>query len=387
MKNMEGFWLWSKPSPWEYFTRSSWKEIEIHVPSHLYNWQRKFGVAEQRKKGEEVKIQPNRREMKIRKLWGELKQLRKAFKTANNVEKAGLKDLRDQHRKEIASLRKAERIRKRKRNTAKKRAAFIANPYQFSRQLFENERSGHLSNSIQEIENYLHAVHADPLRDEPLGDCGRFLPEETPETPFDSKEPSLAEVSEVVKKYRSCSAPGPNGIPYRVYKQCPSLLKKLWQLLKVIWRKGSVPTEWQKAEGIFTPKEKDSKDVTQFRTISLLNVEGKIFFSVLSRRLTSYLLKNKYIDTAVQKGGDPGFSGCVEHTSAISQLIREAKVNQRDLTVIWLDLANAYGTVPHQLIDTALKHYHVPDHIQKIILGYLQGIQLRFKVANKTTQW
>ena len=125
-----------------------------------------------------------------------------------------MKDLRDQHRKEIASLRKAERIRKRKRNTAKKRAAFIANPYQFSRQLFENERSGHLSNSIQEIENYLHAVHADPLRDEPLGDCGRFLPEETPEIPFDSKEPSLAEDSEVVKKSRSCSAPGPNGIPY-----------------------------------------------------------------------------------------------------------------------------------------------------------------------------
>ena len=64
----------------------------------------KFGVADQRKKGEEVKIQPNRREMKIRKLRGELKQLRKAFKTANNVEKAGLKDLRDQHRKEKSHL-------------------------------------------------------------------------------------------------------------------------------------------------------------------------------------------------------------------------------------------------------------------------------------------
>ena len=186
-----------------------------------------------------------------------------------------------------------------------------------------------------------------------------------------------------MKKSRSCSAPGPNCLPYKVYKHCPTLLRKLWLLLKVIWRKGTIPPEWQTAEGIFTPKEKDSKDVTQFRTISLLNVEGKIFFSVLSRRLSSYLLNNKYIDTAVQRGGVPGFSGCIEHTSAISQLIREAKVNQNDLTVVWLDLANAYGTVPHQLIEITLEHYHVSCHIQGIIVKYLEG---RFKVGDKRTK-
>ena len=333
------------------------------------------------------KPQPNRREKKIKKLREELKKLRKAFKSANPEEKEGLKDLRDEHRKEISSLRKAEQILKRKRNTARKRAAFIANPYRFSKQLFENERSGCLSSSLQDIERYLESVHADQLRNEPLSDCQRILPEDTPETPFDEKEPTLTEIKEVVRKSRSSSAPGPNGIPYKVYKQCPTLLRKLWILFKVIWRKGAIPPEWQVAEGIFNPKEKNSKDVTQFRTISLLNVEGKIFFSVLSRRLTSYLLNNKYIDTTVQKGGVPGFSGCMEHTSAISQLIREAKVNQSDLTVVWLDLANAYGTVPHQLIETALKHYHVPSHIQGIIVKYLQDIKLRFKVGEKLTKW
>ena len=126
---------------------------------------------------------------------------------------------------------------------------------------------------------------------------------------------------------------------------------------KVIWRKGNIRPELQKSEGIFTPKEKASKNVTQFQTISLLSVEGKIFFAVLSRRLTTYLLNNQYIDTAVQKGGVPGFLGCVEHTSAISQLVRGATVIRSYLRVVWLDLANAYGTVPHQLIDTALKHY------------------------------
>ena len=36
-----------------------------------------------------------------------------------------------------------------------------------------------------------------------------------------------------------------------------------------------------------------------------------------------------------------------EHTRGISQLIQEAKVNKKYFTVVWLDLTNAYGTIPH----------------------------------------
>ena len=97
---------------------------------------------------------------------------------------------------------------------------------------------------------------------------------------------------------RTGSAPGPNGIPYKVYKMCPKLLRRLWNFLR---RKGKVPECWQQAEGIFTPKEKGSKHVTDFRTISLQNVEGKIFFAVLARRMTRFLTANQYIDTSVQK--------------------------------------------------------------------------------------
>jgi hypothetical protein len=95
----------------------------------------------------------------------------------------------------------------------------------------------------------------------------------------------------------------------------------LWRLLKVVWRKGEIPDAWKEAERILTPKERNSKNVYQFRIISLLNIEGKIFFAILARRLTSYFTSNKYINTSTQKGGVPGFPGCVEHTSAISQLI------------------------------------------------------------------
>lgn len=100
-----------------------------------------------------------------------------------------------------------------------------------------------------------------------------------------------------MKGARTISAPGPSGVPYTVYKCCPQLLQHLWKILRVIWCRGQVADQWRCTEGVWIPKEEDAKDISQFRTISLLSVEGKIFFSILSRRLTEFLLKNSYIDT------------------------------------------------------------------------------------------
>ena len=121
------------------------------------------------------------------------------------------------------------------------------------------------------------------------------------------------------------------------------------------------------ADGVYIPKEQNSKDINQFRLISLLNVEGKIFFAVLVSRLTKYLLTNEYIDTSVQKGGTPGIAGCLEHWNMIWEAIQKAKANKKDLDVIWLDLANAYGTVPHQMIHLSLQMYHVPAEISTML--------------------
>ena len=83
--------------------------------------------------------------------------------------------------------------------------------------------------------------------------------------------------------------------------------------------------------------------------------------------MTTYMVKNRYVNTSVQKGGIPGFSGCLEHTGILNQLIREAKESKGNLMVVWLDLANAYGLIPHGLIITAMEHYHIPHHTRGII--------------------
>ena len=67
----------------------------------------------------------------------------------------------------------------------------------------------------------------------------------------------------------------------------------------------------------------------KFTTVSLLNVEGKLYFGMQADRLVTYTLANGYIDTSIQKGGVPAVSGCMEHTAILSQLIREAKAEKK----------------------------------------------------------
>ena len=90
------------------------------------------------------------------------------------------------------------------------------------------------------------------------------------------------EVENVIKKARAKSAPGPSGITYKIYKKCPLLTRRLWRLLKVIWRKKEIPSAWLLAEGCFVPKEENSSTLDQFREISLLSVEGKVFWSIVA---------------------------------------------------------------------------------------------------------
>ena len=146
--------------------------------------------------------------------------------------------------------------------------------------------------------------------------------------------------------------------------------------------------KWRKCEKRYKKLEHGLHQVTvAHRTISLLSVECKIFFSVVSKRLTNYMLANRYLDTSVQKGGAPGVSGCIEHTSVLTQLIREARENKGDLSVVWLDLTNAYGSMPHKLVEETLKRYHVPEKVKNLIKQYYSRFFIRFTYNKGKTKW
>lgn len=67
----------------------------------------------------------------------------------------------------------------------------------------------------------------------------------------------------------------------------------------------------------------------------------------------------------------------------VTQLIREAREGRGDLVVLWLDLTNAYSSIPHKLVEVALKKHHVPQNI----LDYYSKFILRVSSDQLTSDW
>ena len=126
-------------------------------------------------------------------------------------------------------------------------------------------------------------------------------------------------------------------------KRCPNVLG--W-LHKIAGSNRKISEQWVTAKTVYILKEQNSTEINQFRPISLLNVEGKIFLSVTASRLKKYLTENGYINTLVEKGDIPRVSGCLEHATVIWEAIQRARSEKLNIYVVWLDLANAYGSVP-----------------------------------------
>ena len=61
--------------------------------------------------------------------------------------------------------------------------------------------------------------------------------------------------------------------------------------------------------------------------------------------------------------------------------------NKWDLVETWLDIKNAYGSIPHKLINLALEKTHLPEDVISIVKNYYEDVQIRFTTPNFTTKW
>ncbi|GFO06256.1 reverse transcriptase [Plakobranchus ocellatus] len=71
----------------------------------------------------------------------------------------------------------------------------------------------------------------------------------------------------------------------------------------------------------------------------------------------------------------------------IWEAIQRAKSEKQNLDVVWLDLGNAYGSVQHEMIQLALRMYHVPEVIQVMLDDYFSGFRMSFSTNDYTTNW
>ena len=153
-------------------------------------------------------------------------------------------------------------------------------------------------------------------------------------------------------------------------------------LFNKILLNGTPPATWGESIIKLFHKKGPATDPTNFRPIALSNTVAKTFHLILSHRTTKFLTENKLIDPSIQKAFLPGVSGCTEHNCVMSETIKHIKHMKKTLHITFFDLADAFGSVPHDIILMALKRNHFPQEVQEYFKNFYS--QIKSKVTTKS---
>lgn len=113
-----------------------------------------------------------------------------------------------------------------------------------------------------------------------------------------NEEITVNEIKEAISRMKIGKAPGPDGLSIKYYKILEEYLAPvLKDVFNNIFQGGKAPASWKTAYITLIPKtEKDKTDIKNYRPISLLNNDYKIFANIMAGRLKRLLMKYLHKD-------------------------------------------------------------------------------------------
>ncbi|KAK3917262.1 Retrovirus-related Pol polyprotein from type-1 retrotransposable element R2 [Frankliniella fusca] len=165
-------------------------------------------------------------------------------------------------------------------------------------------------------------------------------------------------------KHCSNTAPGPDGITYAVLRSKDPGAHVLYEIFERCRSDKKIPTAWKLARTILLHKKGDRTNLDNWRPISLSSVLYKVYTGILATRLGRWAAATGAVSPC-QKGFMPA-EGCLEHNFLLQQCLDAAKEGS-ELVCTWLDLRNAFGSVPHVAIFHLLELHGVHQTLIDII--------------------
>ena len=210
--------------------------------------------------------------------------------------------------------------------------------------------------------------------------CGWSSPSEE-QLIFLDRPPSKEDIELKLRRATNTS-PGKDGLEYRHLRALDPKGTLLEEIFNAVWRIG-MPGVWRTSRTVPIFKKGDTSDYSNFRPISLLPTMYKIFSGILSQRLCSVAADLEWLSPE-QKGFLPGVHGIQEHTQLLQTAIEEAKSSRGDLVVSWLDLSNAFGSIPHAYLTELFGSLPVPQRLRSLLMDIYSDNIMEFVVGKES---
>lgn len=130
---------------------------------------------------------------------------------------------------------------------------------------------------------------------------------------------------------------------------------------------------WTTSKVTLIHKANATDDPSDFRMIALTAAVAEIYHQIMADRRATYLLDNHLLDPLRQKAFLRGINGCIEHT----------QVNSKTVHMIFFGLADAFGSVSHDLIYLTLhRNSSTPE-----IISYIKNLYRNFSAYVQGPTW
>ncbi|XP_072758320.1 uncharacterized protein [Anoplolepis gracilipes] len=179
------------------------------------------------------------------------------------------------------------------------------------------------------------------------------------------------------------SAPGPDGISYKDLRESDPGARLLTALFNICQRLEAVPASWKTSNTVLVYKKGNREMLENWRPLALGDTVPKLYAALVADRLTDWAVSNNKLSRA-QKGFLRD-EGCYEHNFVLQEILTDARRTRRQAVVAWLDLSNAFGSIPHATIRRALIRSGVPGGLVNIWNSMYDGCSTRVRAAEGYT--
>ena len=181
-------------------------------------------------------------------------------------------------------------------------------------------------------------------------------------------------------------APGNSGINKGILTKLPRLaLERLNDIINILLSMGYFFVVFKNGVMVFTPKgDKDSRDVLNYRTITLLEVPGKVLEKTVSDRFVKLLEDNNLFNE-----NQYGFHKGLGTEFALAKTYELTALNHREQSqcaLVRRDVSKAFDKVWHAGLKFKILDLQLTDITEKILCSFLDDRTAQIKMNNKLSE-
>ena len=204
----------------------------------------------------------------------------------------------------------------------------------------------------------------------------------------EERELEEGEIADAVKRMKLGKAAGIDGIPMEALRFCGSAVGScLVDLIKQIWKEGTIPSEWKISIVVPLYKRGDKEKAENYRGISLLCSAYKVYAEILRNRLEE-VIEAKGMLPESQAGFRKGRS-TMDNIFILNHIVQREKGKKRGddkVHALFIDLKAAFDNVDRGKLWEVLEQKGVDSSLLNRIKGLYEETETSVRTSRGMTR-